>query len=64
MRIASLLMLALLALTASPRMSNSPAAASSVTADEQASTAPPKLRRLHLVRPDLIYYPFPSEYLC
>lgn len=64
MRITCLLTLALLTLSGAPLTSNSAVPPSSVSADTLVNTAPPKLRRLHLVRPDLIYYPMPSEYLC
>lgn len=32
--------------------------------DAVTSLAQPKLRRLHLVRPDLIYYPLPTMVVC
>lgn len=65
MRIICLLTLAVgLALGVAPQTSNSPSPKASPAAESLANAAPPKLRRLHLVRPDLIYYPLPSEYLC
>jgi hypothetical protein len=67
MRILAMLSLSLLISAGLIQISNTPEASSSDRVGapgEVATNPPPRLRRLHLVRPDLIYYPLPSEYLC
>lgn len=58
------LILTLTMLLAGVSVSHETPAVRSPDQDALSSLAQPKLRRLHLVRPDLIYYPLPTLVVC